>query len=38
MHQCPECGDTCDCDAGNADVLECRHFCEMFDDDYDHDY
>jgi hypothetical protein len=41
MHECPECGQACDCDGedtwnniGSSDWLNCEHECEDMDDDY----
>ncbi len=40
MHECPECGQTCDCDGedtwndvGSSDWLNCSHECEDFEED-----
>lgn len=38
VHQCPECGDSCDCDGedhGQVAPNECSHECEDYDDDDD---
>lgn len=33
MHECPECGEACDCDEGQIAAADCEHC----DDDYDED-
>jgi hypothetical protein len=40
MHECPECGQACDCDGedtwndiGSSDWMNCSHECEDLDDD-----
>lgn len=45
MHECPECGQACDCDGedtwndiGSSDWLNCSHECEFDDDDFDGGY
>ena len=37
MHECLECGQTCDCDGDDTwmDTDDCTHECEVEDDDYD---
>lgn len=42
MHECPKCGQACDCDGedvwndiGSSDWLNCTHECEDFEDDDD---
>lgn len=41
MHECPECGQACDCDGEDTwfddlqTSLNCTHDCEEFDDDND---
>ena len=43
MHECPECGQACDCDgedtwnSGLQIYLNCTHDCQEFDDDSDND-
>lgn len=38
MHECPDCGQVCDCDGedvwNDAAAWDCRHNCEEDDDDY----
>jgi hypothetical protein len=44
MHECPECGQACDCDQDDVwmddlqTMLHCSHECEQFDDDDDSGY
>lgn len=43
MHECPECGQACDCDGEDTWVswpynLDCMHECELFDDDDEYEY
>lgn len=44
MHECPNCGQACDCDDEDLwhefdepEVEECCHECEEFDDEEDYD-
>lgn len=40
MHECPECGQACDCDGEDHDQSapdDCQHECEIDDDDDDDD-
>jgi hypothetical protein len=42
MHECPFCGDVCDCDCDDTWGLpvpdDCPHVCNDTDDDYDPSY
>lgn len=41
MHECPECGQACDCDGEDLwhdRYDDCEHNCEEFDDDDFDDY
>ena len=42
MHECPDCGQVCDCDGENvwsdAGAADCRCVCAEYDDDLDQDY
>jgi hypothetical protein len=41
MHDCPDCGQACDCDGEDTwfdEVDECEHNCEAESDEYDDDY
>lgn len=38
MHDCPDCGETCDCDSEDTwfdDYDDCEHVCEPDDDEYE---
>jgi len=40
MHECPYCGEVCDCDQEDTwfeNVYECKHECEEFEDDLEND-
>lgn len=43
MHECPECGQACDCDGEDTWIsfpynLGCTHECELFEDDDIYEY
>ena len=42
MHECPDCGQACDCDGediwNDAAARDCRHYCEEEWDDGDWEY